>query len=58
MLFIYYLRSIIFETQLSSQMWAMAICHALFIISFSMFLNLMAETMLKMRDVFTNKGLH
>lgn len=56
MLFIYYLRSLIFETHLSPQFWAMATCHALFIIAFSMFINFMSETMIKMRDNLLKKG--
>lgn len=55
MLFIYYFRSLLFETQLSSQFWAMAICHALFIIFLPMFLNFMSQNLLKMRDVMTKK---
>ncbi|PIS46638.1 MAG: hypothetical protein COT17_07615 [Elusimicrobia bacterium CG08_land_8_20_14_0_20_51_18] len=56
MLFIYYLRSLILEIETSSRLWAMASCHGLFIIAFSMFLNSMSEMMLKMRDTFNRKG--
>ncbi|MEW5951194.1 MAG: hypothetical protein GX447_01715 [Elusimicrobia bacterium] len=50
MLGIYILRSKILETEFSVQLWAMASCHALFIIIFSMFINFMSETMTRMRD--------
>ncbi len=50
MLGVYLIRSRILETDFSTQLWAMASCHAIFIIVFSMFINFMSETMIKMRD--------
>lgn len=50
MMGVYQIRSIILETELSQQLWAMAACHGIFIIIFSMFLNFMSETMTRMRD--------
>ena len=50
MLGIYYLRSLIMEMELSSQLIGMAATQALFIIFFSMFTAAMAEMAVKVRD--------
>lgn len=50
MLFIYWLRSYILELNLSTALWAMALCHALFIIVFALLINHMSELIIKMRE--------
>lgn len=47
MLGVYYIRSVMFETPLSPQLWAMASTHAIFVIFFTMFVAAMAEMMQK-----------
>ncbi len=51
MLFIYWLRSYILELSISHITLAMAICHALFIIVISLFVNSMSELITKIRGI-------
>jgi hypothetical protein len=50
MLGVYYLKSVQLGVAFSQQLWAMASCHALFVIFFSMFVAAMSEMILKVRD--------
>jgi len=50
MLGVYYLKSVQLGVTFSRQLWAMASCHALFVVFFSMFVAAMSEMILKVRD--------
>lgn len=50
MLTAYLIKSRVLETDFSTHLWAMASCHAIFIIVFSMFINFMSETIVKVKD--------
>ena len=50
MLGVYYLKSVQLDLQLGRQLWAMAVCHALFVLFFSMFVAAMSDMILKVRD--------
>ncbi|MCX7648031.1 MAG: hypothetical protein N2Z60_05425 [Elusimicrobiales bacterium] len=50
MFFVYWLRSLLLQLDISLQMWAMALSHGLFILTISIFINNMSETMIKMRS--------
>jgi len=50
MLGVYYLKSVQLGMPFSRQLWAMASCHALFVIFFSMFVAAMSDMILKVRD--------
>ncbi len=50
MLGVYYLKSVQLDIDFGRQLWAMAACHALFVIFFSLFVAAMSEMILKVRD--------
>ena len=50
MLGVYYVKSVMLEMPFSQQLWAMASCHAMFVVFFSMFVAAMSEMILKVRD--------
>ncbi|MBI4802348.1 MAG: hypothetical protein HY796_07470 [Elusimicrobia bacterium] len=50
MLGVYYVKSLILEESLGTQLWAMASVQAMFVIFFSMFVAAMSEMILKVRD--------
>jgi len=49
MFFVYWLRSYLLELEISSTLWAMALCQGLFIVVISLFINNMSEMLVRMR---------